>query len=489
MPLPHDPDAARAALDHTPTSAFLGGDWIDTGNQLDVYDPASATVITTVSDCGPDRFIEALDIAAAHQREFAKWAPRERSEVLRRAYELMTAERDRLALVMTLEMGKPLTESLGEVAYAAEFFRWFSEEACRVEGDYRPAPSGSGRILVSHRPVGPCLLITPWNFPLAMGARKVAPAIAAGCTAILKPAQNTPLSSLAMADILERAGLPAGALSVLPTSHSGAAAESVIGDERLRKLSFTGSTPVGRTLLRQAADGILRVSMELGGNAPLLVFDDADLDVAVDGAMAAKMRNGGEACTSANRMLVHRAVADEFIDRLTRRMAALNVGHGSAPGVELGPMITEKARDEILRKVEEARSAGAEILTGGTAPDHEGWFMDATVVVGAPLDGTLNNEEVFGPVATVFTFDDEDEAVAKANATPYGLVSFAFTTDLARALRLSESLEAGMIGINRGVVSDPGAPFGGIKSSGLGREGGRTGIHEYLEPVYVALPD
>ncbi len=489
MPLPHDPDLVRVALDDSPTQAFLAGQWVDTGRQLGVEDPASGTTLVAVADATPAHFVEALDGAAHHQADFATVPSRERAEVLRRTYELMTDEADRLALLMTLEMGKPLAESRSEVAYAAEFFRWYSEEACRIPGDYRPAPAGGGRILVARKPVGPCLLITPWNFPLAMGARKVAPAIAAGCTAILKPASSTPLSSLALAGILERAGLTEGALSVLPTSQSGDTTEAIIDDPRLRKLSFTGSTEVGRTLMRQAAEGVLKVSMELGGNAPFLVFDDADLDAAVDGAMAAKMRNGGEACTSANRLFVQDSVADEFTALLAERMAALKLGHGTAPDVDLGPMIDEKARDRILERVSEARDAGADVVTGGSAPDHDGWFVQPTVVVGAPADSKLSTEEVFGPVASVSAFTDEDDAVAKANDTIFGLISYAFTTDLARALRLGDRLEAGMVGINRGVISDPAAPFGGVKASGLGREGGRTGIDEYLETTYIALPN
>ncbi|MEO6988326.1 MAG: NAD-dependent succinate-semialdehyde dehydrogenase [Aquihabitans sp.] len=488
MPRPHDPDLVRAALDDSPTQAFLAGQWVDTGRELDVEDPATGTTLVSVADATPAHFVEALDAAAHHQRGFAAVPARERAEILRRTYELMTAEADRLALLMTLEMGKPLAESRGEVAYAAEFFRWFSEEACRIPGDYRPSPAGGGRILVARKPVGPCLLITPWNFPSAMGARKIAPAIAAGCTTILKPAGSTPLSSLALAEILQRAGLPEGALSVLPTSQSGDSTEAVIYDPRLRKLSFTGSTGVGRTLLRQAAEGVLKVSMELGGNAPFLVFEDADLDAAVEGAMAAKMRNGGEACTSANRLFVHQSVADEFTSRLAERMAALRLGHGTVPDVDLGPMIDETARDRILARVTEARDAGAEVVTGGTAPDHDGWFVEPTVVVGAAPDSKLSTEEIFGPVANVSTFADEDEAVAQANDTIFGLISYAFTTDLARALRLGDRLEAGMVGINRGVISDPAAPFGGVKASGLGREGGRNGIDEYLETTYLGLP-
>ena len=484
----HDPAAARAALDATPTGAFLAGRWEDTGTTLTVEDPASATPLAPVADADASWFAAALDAAHDAQPRVAALAPRERAEVLRRTHELMVRDRDRLALLITLEMGKPLAESAGEVAYAAEFFRWFSEEAARLTGDYRTNPAGTGRIAVTHRPVGPSLLITPWNFPLAMGARKIAPAFAAGCTAILKPAELTPLSSLALAGLLAEAGLPEGALSVLPTSASGPSTEGVLADPRLRKLSFTGSTPVGRHLLGLAAENVLRCSMELGGNAPFLVFDDADLDAAVDGAMAAKMRNGGEACTAANRLLVHEAVADRFTEALAERMAGLHVGPGTHPGVDLGPLIDQRAQDRITERVREATAAGAAAITGGAAPERDGWFFDPTVLVDVDPALALVQDEIFGPVAPILRFADEDEAVALANDTPYGLVSYAYTRDLDRALRLGDRLEAGMIGINRGVVSDPAAPFGGIKQSGLGREGGAGGIHEYLEPVYLALP-
>ena len=488
MPRPHDPDQVRTALEETPTRALMAGEWIDTGAEHEVEDPASGRPFATVADANSDHYRAALDAAVDHQGAFGSLPPRERATILHRTYELMMRDQERLALLITLEMGKPLAESRAEVVYAAEFFRWFAEEAARIGGDYRPAPGGSGRVLVTRRPVGPSLLITPWNFPLAMGARKLAPAVAAGCTSVLKPAEATPLSSLAMAALLIEAGLPAGALSVLPTSAAGPSTAPVIADERLRKLSFTGSTAVGRQLLRAASENILRTSMELGGNAPFIVFADADLEAAVDGAMAAKIRNGGEACTAANRFLVQRSIAEEFTSRLAERMSELRLGHGTAPEVDLGPLITSEARNRVRGRVDDAVSAGAELVTGGTVPDHEGWFMDPTVVVGAPRSGDLMNEEIFGPVATIVTFEDEDEAVASANDTPAGLVAYAYTSDLNRALRLPETLEVGMVGINRGVISEPSAPFGGRKASGLGREGGSTGIDEYLETVYVALP-
>jgi succinate-semialdehyde dehydrogenase/glutarate-semialdehyde dehydrogenase len=488
MPQPHDPDAARRALDSVPGRAFLAGAWVDTGSTFDVTDPASGDVIAEVADAGPGLFHGALDAAADTQRSFADLAPRTRAEILRRTYDLLQRDKERLALIMTLEMGKPLGESAGEVDYASEFFRWFAEETCHVGGDYRRAPNGNGRILVSRRPVGPCLLITPWNFPLAMGARKIAPAIAAGCTAILKPAGATPLTSLALAGVLAEAGLPMGALSVLPTSASGAATEPLFADRRLRKLSFTGSTEVGRGLLRQAADGVLKVSMELGGNAPFLVFDDADVDAAVEGALLAKMRNGGEACTSANRFLVHEAVADEFATKLTGRVAAMRVGHGTDPATDVGPLIDEAARTRILAAIEGAADEGAVVRTGGTAVDGPGWFLEPTVVTGVADSAPLAAEEIFGPVVAISTFAHDDDAIDRANGTDFGLVSYAYTSSLDRALRLGEAIETGMLGINRGVVSDPAAPFGGVKSSGLGREGGRTGIDEYQEWVYTALP-
>ena len=396
--------------------------------------------------------------------------------------------RDDLALVMTLEMGKPLAEARGEIAYAAEFLRWFSEEAVRIDGGYAVSPDGKARFLVTRQPVGPCLLITPWNFPMAMGTRKIGPAIAAGCTMVIKPASQTPLSMLALTEILREAGLPAGVLNTLTTSDSGALMEPLIRDGRARKLSFTGSTAVGRALLEQCADKVLRTSMELGGNAPFLVFADADLDAAVEGAFAAKMRNGGEACTAANRFYVERSVADEFTRLLADRMAAQVVGRGVEDGVTVGPMIDQAAIDKIEELVSDAVDKGAEVVLGGKALAGTGYFYQPTVLTGVPEDAALRHVEVFGPVAPISTFDDEDEAVAAANDTESGLVSYVFTSDLDRALRVSERLETGMVGLNQGVVSNPAAPFGGVKASGLGREGGRVGIEEFLEVKYVGLP-
>lgn len=488
MPTPHDPGAVADAIAATPTRAFLAGTWTDTAAELVVDDPATGSPLAAVSDTDAGHFAAALDAAVAAQPTIGSLAPRDRAEVLRRTYELMKRDRDRLALLITLEMGKPLTEAGGEVDYAAEFFRWFSEEAARLDGGYRTNPAGTGRIVETRRPVGPSLLITPWNFPLAMGARKIAPAFASGSTAILKPAELTPLSSLAIAELMREAGLPDGALSVLPTSEPGPATEALLADHRLRKLSFTGSTAVGKHLLSLAADNVLRTSMELGGNAPFLVFDDADLDAALDGAFAAKLRNGGEACTSANRFLVHQSVVDQFTERFAARLAGLRLGHGTVPDVDLGPLIDHSAQKRIGERVGEAREAGASVVTGGSAVDGEGWFFEPTVLTGVADDSALVTDEIFGPVAPIRSFSDEDEAIAVANDTPYGLVSYAYTRDLARSLRLGERLEAGMIGLNRGVVSDPAAPFGGVKHSGLGREGGGLGIDEYLEPTYLALP-
>lgn len=471
-----------------PKRALLGGEWIDTDATLAVQDPATGRDLTEVADLDSSVFLDALDRADSARESLAAWPTRERAEFLRRVFELVQQNAEKLATVMTLEMGKPLVESRGEVAYGNEFVRWFSEEAARIGGDYRPAPSGTGRILVTPRPVGPCLLITPWNFPLAMATRKIAPALAAGCPVILKPASATPLTALLFAELLVEAGVPDGAVSVLPTSTSGDSTAPVIADPRLRKLSFTGSTSVGRGLMRDAADQILRVSMELGGNAPFLVFADADLDAAVDGAHLAKMRNGGQACTSANRILVHESIAADFSRRLGDRIDAMSVGSGLDDGVDLGPVITEAARDGIEEKVNGAVEAGAEIIAGGGRASGSGWFLEPAVLTDVPADTDLWREEIFGPIASIATFTDEDEAIARANETPYGLVAYAYTTDLDRALRLGDRLEFGMVGINRGIVSDPAAPFGGRKRSGVGREGGRTGIDEYLEPVYLALP-
>jgi succinate-semialdehyde dehydrogenase / glutarate-semialdehyde dehydrogenase len=388
---------------------------------------------------------------------------------------------------MTLEMGKPLAESKGEIAYAAEFFRWFAEEAVRIEGDYQVAPTGKGRVLVMRQPVGPCLLITPWNFPAAMGSRKIGPAVAAGCTMVMKPASQTPLSMLKQAELMTEAGLPPGVLNVITTSHSGRVMEPLIKDGRARKLSFTGSTEVGRKLIEQAADKVLRTSMELGGNAPLIVFGDADLDKAVDGAMLAKMRNGGEACTAANRMYVHSSLMDSFAAKLTERMSALTVGRGTEERVDLGPLIDGDQRDKVKDLVEDAVAKGAKVLLGGKVAEGKGYFYPPTVLADVPATARVQREEIFGPVAPLTSFETEDEVVRMANDTEFGLVSYLFTKDLNRALRVSEKLETGMVGLNQGIVSNPAAPFGGVKQSGLGREGGTVGIHEYLEVKYLAV--
>jgi succinate-semialdehyde dehydrogenase/glutarate-semialdehyde dehydrogenase len=481
----HD-DEARV-LQAVPAGPLVGGRWRETDATFKVEDPATGEVLTEVGDAGRDDARAALDAAVAAQERWAATAPRQRAEILRKAFELMTERKADLALLMTLEMGKPLAESEAEVAYAAEFFRWFSEEACRIDGGYAVNPAGAGRMLVMRQPVGPCYLITPWNFPLAMGTRKIGPAFAAGCTAIVKPAGLTPLSMLALGQILLEAGLPEGVLSILPTSSSSKLSAPLFADGRLRKLSFTGSTEVGQALLKQAADGVLRVSMELGGNAPFVVFDDADLDAAVEGAMVAKMRNIGEACTSANRFLVQQGIADAFAARLTERMSALKVGRGTEPGVQVGPLIDADAQQRVAGLVDEAVARGAEVRTGGHARAGAGHFFEPTVVTGVDRQDRLTREEIFGPVAAIQTFTDEDEAVASANDTVHGLVTYLFTENLKRALRVCERLETGMIGLNQGMVSNPAAPFGGVKQSGLGREGGRVGIDEYLEVKYVAV--
>ncbi|ONI68337.1 NAD-dependent succinate-semialdehyde dehydrogenase [Kribbella sp. ALI-6-A] len=472
-----------------PTELFIGGKWrsADGGRTLAVEDPSTGTTLCDVADASPADGVAALDAAVAAQAEWAATAPRERGEILRRTYELMTQRADELALLMTLEMGKPVAESKGEIAYAAEFFRWFAEEAVRIDGGYQVAPNGQGRFLVMRQPVGPCLLITPWNFPAAMGARKIGPAVAAGCTMVIKPAAQTPLSMLKLAELMTEAGLPAGVLNVITTSDSGGVMEPLIRDPRTRKLSFTGSTPVGRSLIEQSAEQVLRTSMELGGNAPFLVFSDADLDQAVEGAMLAKMRNGGEACTAANRIYVHSSVLEDFAAKLTEKMSALKVGRGTEDGVQVGPLIDGKQRDKVKDLVDDAVQQGARVLTGAEVAEGKGYFYPPTVLTDVPKSARLQKEEIFGPVAPLTAFDTEDEAVAMANDTEFGLVSYLFTRDLARALRVSEKLETGMIGLNQGIVSNPAAPFGGVKQSGLGREGGSVGIDEYLEVKYVAV--
>ncbi|MER7055118.1 NAD-dependent succinate-semialdehyde dehydrogenase [Streptomyces sp. NPDC000351] len=474
----------------TPTQLFIGGAWADAadGATMPVDDPATGEILCHVADAGPKDARLAQDAAVQAQEEWARTAPRARSEILRRAYEIVLDRTDGLARLMTSEMGKPLAQARGEVAYAAEFLRWFSEEAVRVGGGHGVLPDGRNRMLLSRRPVGPCLLITPWNFPLAMGARKIGPAVAAGCTMVLKPAPQTPLSSLALAAILKEAGLPDGVLNVVTTSRAGEVCEPLLRGGLIRKLSFTGSTQVGRLLLAQCADTVVRASMELGGNAPFIVFGDADLDVAVDGAMVAKMRNMGEACTAANRFFVHRSVAGEFARRLAARMGSLVVGPGTRDGVDVGPLIDAAGRAKVEELVSDAVERGARVLVGGRTPEGPGRFYPPTVLTDVSADSRLMGTEIFGPVAAILTFDDEDEVVCRANDTPWGLVGYVFTEGLDRALRVSERLEVGMVGLNTGLVSDPAAPFGGVKQSGLGREGGTVGIEEFLEYQYVAMP-
>jgi succinate-semialdehyde dehydrogenase/glutarate-semialdehyde dehydrogenase len=479
----------QRVLEAVPTKLLIDGEWraAASGRTVAVEDPATGQTLLEVADGDATDALAALDAADRAQPGWAATPPRERGEILRRAFEALTANAGDLALLMTLEMGKPLAESRAEITYAAEFFRWYSEEAVRIAGDYRVAPGGGSRLIVLRQPVGPALMITPWNFPMAMGTRKVGPAIAAGCTMVLKPATLTPLSSLALAQLLLDAGLPPGVLNVITTTHAGATTGPLIADPRLRKVSFTGSTEIGKQLIQASAEQVLRVSMELGGNAPFLVFADADLDAAVEGAMLAKMRNGGEACTSANRFLVQHEVADEFAARLADRMGALKVGRGTEEGVGLGPLIDDRQRAIVARLVDDAVAKGARALCGGRKVDGPGYFYAPTVLSPVPDDADLLREEIFGPVAPIVAFDSEEEAVQAANNTEYGLVAYVYTTDLDRAVRVAEAIKAGMVGLNQGVVSNPAAPFGGVKQSGFGREGGREGIEEYLDVKYIAI--
>ena len=479
----------QAVLDRVPTELYIAGEWrpASGGGTLSVEDPATGESLCEVADAQVQDALDALSAAAARQAEWAAHPPRERGEILRRAYEELTARSDELALLMTLEMGKALAESKAEIAYAAEFFRWFSEEAVRIHGRYMTNTTGKGRILTMRQPVGPCVFVTPWNFPMAMGTRKLAPALAAGCTVVVKPAQQTPLSMLALTGILEHAGLPGGVLNTITARHSGEVIEPLLRDRRTRKLSFTGSTEVGRELIAQSAERVLRVSMELGGNAPFIVFEDADLDAAVEGALTAKMRNVGEACTAANRFHVAEPIAEEFAARLAERMAALKVGRGTDPGNDVGPLIDQRQREKVGELVADARERGARVLTGGQALSGPGYFFEPTVLQDVPADARMLEEEIFGPVAPIATFTSEREALDAANRTEYGLVAYLYTRDLARAFRVAEGLETGMIGLNQGIVSNAAAPFGGVKESGFGREGGFEGIGEYLETKYVAL--
>ena len=480
--------SAADALKGAPETLFIAGRWIgaDSRQTLDVEDPATGETIATVPDAGPDEAIRAMDAAAKAQASWAATPPRKRSEILTEAWRRMLAAEEQLATVMTLEMGKSLEESRGEVKYAAEFLRWFAEEAVRIDGRYALAPDGSARLLTMRQPVGTCILVTPWNFPLAMGTRKIGPAVAAGCTMVIKPAKQTPLSMLALAKIFQEAGLPDGVLNIVTSKTASKVVTACIEHPAARKISFTGSTEVGRQLAEQAGRRLLRMSMELGGDNPFLVFEDADVNAAVDGAMLAKMRNIGEACTAANRFLVHKSLAEPFAEKLAAKMGALTLGHGLS-GAQVGPLIDGKARDGVDRLVQGAKAGGARTLTGGEAAPGPGYFYKPTVLVDVANDAEINRAEIFGPVAPVRAFDTEDEALAIANDAEVGLAAYAYTQDLSQALRVVDRLQVGMVGINRGIVSNPAAPFGGVKASGMGREGGKEGIDEYLSVKYAAI--
>ncbi len=479
----------RALIESIPAKLWIGGKAVDAegGKTFPVNDPATGRPLTEVADASPADAMKALDAAAAAQKSWAATPARERSEILRAAFEKVTERADDIALLMTLEMGKALAESRAEVKYGAEFFRWFAEEAVRIGGRYTPAPAGNGRILVTKAPVGPVLAITPWNFPLAMGTRKIGPALAAGCTIVVKPARETPLTMLLLAQIFDEVGLPEGVLSVLTTSKSGDVTGPLIEDPRMRKLTFTGSTGVGKSLVQKSATRLLRTSMELGGNAPFVVFDDANIDDAVDGAMLAKMRNGGEACTAANRLHVHNSVREEFTTKLVAKMAEMKLGPGVDPDTKLGPLINADQLETVQELVDDAVAKGATVELGGTAPGGDGYFYPATVLTDVPAEARILKEEVFGPVAPIVGFDTEQEGIDAANNTEYGLASYIYTENLDRALRVADAIDSGMVGVNRGVISDAAAPFGGVKESGFGREGGSEGIEEYLETKYIAL--
>jgi succinate-semialdehyde dehydrogenase / glutarate-semialdehyde dehydrogenase len=476
-------------LANVPTDLWIGGKWrkASDGARFDVIDPATENKITSVASASVEDAKAAVDAASDAFTGWAERKPRERGEILRKAYEVIMAQSERLAKLITLENGKALSDSRGEVAYAAEFFRWYAEEAVRNIGNVSRAPSSGARIFVQHKPAGVAVLVTPWNFPAAMATRKIGPALAAGCPVVLKPASETPLTMLALMPLLEEAGVPAGVVNVIPSRRSGAVVSTMLHDPRVRVVSFTGSTEVGRKLLHEAADNVVKPAMELGGNAPFIVFEDADIDAAIDGAMIAKMRNMGEACTAANRFYVHERVHDEFTTKLTAKMAALKMGNGLDDGVALGPLVNAEGRDKVKELVADAVKKGAKVLTGGSAPDGKGYFYPATVLDNVPDGASMLNEEIFGPVAAIQTFKSEDEVITRANDTEYGLVAYVFTNDLKRALRVCERLETGMIGLNQGIVSNAQAPFGGVKQSGFGREGGYEGIDEYLETKYVAV--
>ncbi|HEY6632484.1 MAG TPA: NAD-dependent succinate-semialdehyde dehydrogenase [Rhizobiaceae bacterium] len=483
------PDTAGLDLDACSKGLFIGGEWLaGTGPRLiPVVDPSTETVIAHVHNAGLADAAAAVDAAARAAPGWAATAPRKRSEILRRCFELMTERAEMLAKLISLENGKALRDARGEVAYAAEFFRWNAEEAVRIVGDFGIAPAGANRIVVEYKPIGICVLITPWNFPAAMATRKIAPALAAGCTVVLKPATETPLTAYALAALYKEAGVPDGVVNVITTSAPGPVTAAMLADPRVRKLSFTGSTSVGRTLLAEASRHVLSCSMELGGNAPLIVFDDADLETALEGAMVAKMRNAGEACTAANRLYVQSGIYDRFVAALTGRMEALVMGRGTDPATECGPMITAKAAAKIDGLVRDAVERGAKVLCGGARPNGTGFFYPPTVLTDVPADAEMTCEEIFGPVAPITRFDSEDDVIARANDTEYGLAAYVFTGDIGRGLKVSRSIEAGMVALNRGLVSDPAAPFGGVKQSGLGREGGSHGVLEFTEPQYVAV--
>jgi succinate-semialdehyde dehydrogenase/glutarate-semialdehyde dehydrogenase len=465
---------------------YIDGQWVDGIATMPVTDPSDSSVIAEVAVAGPEQCEAAVGATDRAAADWAKTAPRVRSEILRKAFEIMSAEADSIATIVSKENGKVLTDAKGEVMYAAEFFRWFAEEAVRVPGDFRKSPSGDKRILVTHQPIGVSLLITPWNFPAAMATRKIGPAIAAGCTMILKPASETPLTALAIVDIMERAGVPKGVINVILPQKVGESISKILHDPRVKNLSFTGSTEVGRVLIREAADRVIRCSMELGGNAPFIVFDDADIPAAVAGLMLAKMRNGGAACTAANRIFVQKSVADQFTKEFSQAMSQLKMGKGTDTGIQLGASVSIKERNKIAELVDAAVESGGKIHTGGTTPDGDGAFYPATVISVDKTNDILNHE-VFGPVAPIVTFETDAEAIQLANSTDFGLISYVFSKDLTRALRTAEALESGMVAINKGVISDPAAPFGGVKQSGLGREGGFDGIHEFLETKYIGV--
>jgi len=476
-------------LANVPTDLWIGGKWRKSsdGGRFDVIDPATENKVASVASATVEDAKAALDAASAAFPGWAAKKPRERGEILRKAFELIMRDAERLAKLITIENGKALSDSRGEVAYAAEFFRWYAEEAVRNIGEVSRGPSTGARIFVHHKPAGIAVLVTPWNFPAAMATRKIGPALAAGCPVVLKPASDTPLTMLALMPILEEAGVPAGVVNVIPSRSSGKVVSAMLHDRRVRVVSFTGSTEVGRKLLHEAADNVIKPAMELGGNAPFIVFEDADIDAAIEGAMIAKMRNMGEACTAANRFYVHEKVHDEFADKLTAKMSGLKMGNGLDDGVALGPLVNKDGRDKVIELVEDAVKKGAKVLTGGKAPTGPGFFYPATVLANVSNDAKMLNEEIFGPVASIQTFRSEDEVVSRANDTEYGLVAYLYTKDLTRGMRVSEKLDFGMVGVNRGLVSDPAAPFGGVKQSGLGREGAHEGLMEFLETQYVSV--